>query len=211
MPRRIRVIAGVNGAGKSSIGGEALRAAGTNYFNPDELARELMENGASREDANARAWAAGRELLEQAIDRGTNFAFETTLGGSTITRLLQEAASRGSEVSVWFAGLANADLHVARVRARVARGGHDIPEALIRQRYERSLLNLIALLPSLSELLLYDNSSEGDPAAGIAPRPRLVLHVSRGRIVRPADLSATPEWARPIVAAALRSRGPRAS
>jgi len=47
------------------------------------------------------------------------------------------------------------------------------------------------------------NSAEADPAAGPAPRPLLVLHVERGRIVGPSDLSSTPEWAKPIVAAAL--------
>jgi len=206
MPPRIQVLAGVNGAGKSSIGGAEMRAAGADYYNPDELARELLEAGASRDEANAQAWAAGRKLLERAIDRGTTFAFETTLGGSTITRLLQAAAARGSELYVWYAGLASADLHVARVSARVRRGGHDIPEALIRQRYERSLLNLIALLPSLTELRLYDNSAEGDPAAGVAPKPRLLLHLQRGTVAGPADLSATPQWARPIIAAALQLR-----
>lgn len=207
MPARIQVYAGVNGAGKSSIGGAEIRAQGADYYNPDEVARDLAAGGVSLEAANAQAWATGRALLEQAIDSGSDFAFETTLGGSTITRLLQEAASRGCEVFVWYVGLANADLHVARVRARVGRGGHDIPEELIRQRYERSRLNLIALLPSLKELRVYDNSAEGDPTTGVAPRLRLVLHLRRGRVVGPADLAATPEWARPIVAAALRSRG----
>jgi predicted ABC-type ATPase len=204
MTPRIQVLAGVNGAGKSSIGGAEMRAAGSNYYNPDEATRQLQEKGASLDDANARAWALGRTLLERAIDRGLDFAFETTLGGSTIARLLREASERGIEVFVWYVGLASADLHLARVRARVRRGGHDIPETLIRQRYERSRLNLISLLPSLTQLRLYDNSAEGDPAAGVTPRPRLVLHFDRGMIVGPADLSATPEWARPVVAAVLR-------
>jgi predicted ABC-type ATPase len=206
MPARIQVYAGVNGAGKSSIGGAQMRAEGGDYYNPDEAARDLTASGASLDVASARAWATGRALLERAIDRGWDFAFETTLGGNTITRLLQGAASRGIEVFVWYVGLASAELHVARVRARVLRGGHDIPEALIRQRCERSLLNLISLLPSLTELLLYDNSFEGDPAAGVRPRPRLLLHLRQGVVVGPADLSATPEWARPVVAAALRLR-----
>src|SRR5262249_23433068 len=110
----------------------------------------------------------------------------------------------GCQVIVWYVGLASADLHVARVKARARQGGHDIPEALIRERYERSLLNLIALLPSLTELQLYDNSAEADPKSGKAPRPRLLLRVDRGTIVGPPDLSATPQWARPVVAAALR-------
>ena len=54
------------------------------------------------------------------------------------------------------------------------------------------------------ELRVYDNSAEGDPGAGVAPQPLLLLHLVRGKIVGPSDLSATPGWARPIVAAALK-------
>jgi predicted ABC-type ATPase len=207
MPARIRVLAGVNGAGKSSVGGAALRADGGDYYNPDEVARDFVAQGATVADANARAWAGGRDLLARAIERGSAFTFETTLGGRTITRLLQEAAARGAEVSVWYVGLASADLHVERVKARAREGGHDIPEGLIRERYDRSRLNLIALLPSLAELRVYDNSMDADPAARVAPRPRLVLHLRRGVVAGPGDLATTPEWARPIVAAALRLRG----
>jgi predicted ABC-type ATPase len=203
-PPRLYVLAGVNGAGKSSIGGAMLRAAGADYYNADEVARELVRQGVAPPEANARAWRAGVELLERAIAKRLNFALETTLGGSTIPRLLKDAASSGSELFVWYVGLASADLHVARVASRVRRGGHDIPETLIRSRCERSLLNLVSLLPSITELRVYDNSVEGDPAAGLAPRPRLVLHVDRGKVIGPSDLERTPEWARPVVAAALR-------
>jgi hypothetical protein len=61
----------------------------------------------------------------------------------------------------------------------------------------------VQLLPALTELRVYDNSAAADPAEGHAPRPVLLLHVERGRIVGPPDLSSTPEWAKPIVAAAL--------
>jgi hypothetical protein len=105
---------------------------------------------------------------------------------------------------VWFAGLNGPDLHIKRVAARVARGGHSIPEATIRTRYDESRLNLIQLMPSLAELRVYDNSKEADPARGVPPEPLLVLHVSRGKIVRVCDLARTPGWAKPIVAAALR-------
>ena len=57
----------------------------------------------------------------------------------------------------------------------------------------------------LTELRVYDNSATADPAAGQAPRPVLVLHMERGRIVGPPDL-ATPDWAKPIVATALQLR-----
>ena len=97
------------------------------------------------------------------------------------------------------------ELHVARVRARVAKGGHDIPESRIRERYDASRLNLIRLLPSLHELWVYDNSVEADPDAGVAPEPRLVLHLRRGTIVGPRDVSLTPAWAKAIVAAAMKA------
>jgi len=59
-------------------------------------------------------------------------------------------------------------------------------------------------LAAITELRLYDNSLEADPAAGLAPLPRLILHLERGVVVAPGDLAATPGWARPVVAAALR-------
>ena len=100
-------------------------------------------------------------------------------------------------------GLGSVELHLARVRARVAAGGHDIPEATVRRRFHDSRLNLIRLLPRLTELRVYDNSAEADPRAGVAPEPRLLLHVARGRIVAAGPLGDTPAWAKPILAAAM--------
>jgi len=182
-----------------------FRAAGTDYYNPDEAATALMvaTPGLDQTRANAAAWHQGRRLLERAIADRLDFAFETTLGGSTIPRLLADAAAQGFEVRIWFAGLVSPEAHIARVRQRVRAGGHDIPEATVRRRWRHSRQNLVQLLPALTELRLYDNSTDADPAAGRAPRPVLVLHLDRGRIVGPTDLSSTPNWAKPIVAAAL--------
>lgn len=206
VPTRLYVLAGVNGAGKSSIAGAAIRAVGGDYYNPDEAARALRAANTrlGQTEANAAAWQQGRKLLERAIDQRLDFTFETTLGGNTIPRLLAEAASRGIEVRVFYVGLASADAHIERVRHRVRAGGHDIPEADIRRRYRHSLLNLVLLLPALTELRVYDNSATADPAVGRAPVQILVLHVQRGRIVGPPDLASTPDWAKPVVAAALK-------
>jgi predicted ABC-type ATPase len=203
---RIYVLAGVNGAGKSSIGGAAFRALGADYYNPDEVARTLLrtKTGLAQSEANALAWQQGRQLLERAITQRLNFAFETTLGASTIPRLLAQAAAQGIEIYAWYVGLSSPELHIERVRARVSLGGHDIPEADIRRRYEHSRLNLIDLLPVLTALRVFDNSAPANIAAGKAPAPVLVLQMEGGRIVGPSDLSATPGWAKPIVAAALK-------
>lgn len=208
------MLAGCNGAGKSSIGGAALRAAGAAYFNPDEAARAILVANARRgapiaqERANAAAWAEGRRLLERAIRGKLDFAFETTLGGRTIAELLLQAARDGHSVHVWFAGLASVDLHLERVRRRAARGGHDIPEAKVRERYARARENLIRLLPGLASLRVYDNSAEADPATGARPSPLLLVEAQRGRIVQPSNLrsllATTPNWAKPIAGAALK-------
>lgn len=206
MPQ-IFVLAGVNGAGKSSVGGRSLRLYGDNYFNPDEAAAQLQKkSGYSLDEANALAWTVGKELLEEAIANRTDFTFETTLGGNTIPRLLAQAADEGIEVRIWFVGLSSVDKHLARVRARVASGGHDIPEEKIRERWEGSRRNIISLMPKLTELQVFDNSAERDPETGENPPPRLLLHWKNGAVVGPsvAELEQTPEWAKPIVAAALK-------
>jgi predicted ABC-type ATPase len=99
------------------------------------------------------------------------------------------------------------ELHIARVRARVEKGGHPIPEQNIRDRYDRSRLNLIRLMPRLTELLVYDNSNDADPDAGERPEPELLLHKASGKIVGSCDLRLIPEWAKPILAAALKIAG----
>ncbi len=215
----VYVIAGVNGAGKSSVAGETFRESGVDYYNPDEAARLLVTANPTltQTEANAAAWHEGVRLLKRAIDERLDFAFETTLGANTIPRLLRKAANAGIEIYVWYVGLESPELHIARVKTRVARGGHDISEEDIRRRYERSRLNLIDLLPvlppqrgcrvgdpGLRALRIFDNSAEADPADGQTPKPILVLSMERGKILGPKDLTHTPAWAKPIVAAALK-------
>jgi predicted ABC-type ATPase len=205
----IYVLAGTNGAGKSSIAGAMFRQAGAGYFNPDDAAGLIRarDPGLTQAQANGAAWRQGVRLLERAIAERRVFAFETTLGGRTIAALLERALSSGLEVRVWYIGLSSPELHLARVRARVARGGHDIPEARIRARYDSGRLNLIRLLPRLTELRVYDNSAEADPHAGVAPEPRPILHTIRGKVASSCPLAETPEWAKPILAAALTRGG----
>lgn len=203
---RIYVLAGTNGAGKSSIGGAMLIAEGTEYFNPDEAAARIRRDipSISQQEAQSAAWNQGRRLLERAISDRLDFAFETTLGGHTISALLEKAMRAGIEVRIWYVGLATPELHIERVRERVARGGHYIPEAKIRERYASSFLNLIRLLPQLSELRLYDNGLEADPHTGAEPKPRLLLHLKNRQIVSLCDLVSTPDWAKPVLLAAIK-------
>lgn len=212
---RLFVLAGTNGAGKSSIGGATIRARGGHYFNPDEAAAAIRQAQPhlSPTQANSAAWHEGKRLLQHAIATRQDYNFETTLGGRSFARLLQEAADQGFEVRIWFVGLASPEHHLTRVKARVRKGGHNIPEADIRRRFDQSRLQLIQLLPHLTELRVYDNTDEADPHVGQAPRPRLLLHWqrlkgSRPAVLHPRDAAALadmPEWGKPVVMAALKA------
>ncbi|WP_200955293.1 AAA family ATPase [Pelomonas sp. Root1237] len=206
MPARLYVLAGVNGAGKSSLGGAAIQASGAEFFNPDIAAARLREQqpSLSAEQANGLAWTLGRRGLEKALAESLTYAFETTLGGTSMTQLLLDGARGGAQVHVWYAGLATPELHLRRIQARVAAGGHDIPEAKVRERFDASRGNLVKLMPHLASLRLYDNSFEADPRAGRRPQPVLLLQMQLGRVVAHAPLRSVPAWAKPLLAAALR-------
>jgi predicted ABC-type ATPase len=204
----IFVLAGVNGAGKSSIGGHLLHDKGLHWYNPDTFTRHLMATrGLSLTEANGIAWEAGRLRLEQAIERRENHAFETTLGARTIFQLLVKASAT-HRVHVWYCGLASVEQHLKRIAARVESGGRDIPDAKVRERWINSRMNLVGLLPYLWHLQVYDNTVEAAPGDSI-PNPVLVLEMKQGRLLHPArhdveQLAAIPEWAGPIVEAALQ-------
>lgn len=197
----ITVLAGVNGAGKSSIGGSSLRAAGTDYFNPDEETRRLLSRRPelTLEQANSRAWEGGVARLREAISQDTDWVFESTLGGRTITDLLLEAIDRGIAVRVWYCGLDSPEKHIERVQARVARGGHDIPDERIHYRFVASLKNLCLLAPRCTTLAVYDNSCELGPSG--RPQPQRVLQAQSGAITFLS--AAPPRWTRPIIGALL--------
>lgn len=201
---RIIVAAGTNGAGKSAIVGEYLADKGGAYFNPDLFARQLAERGTPREQANAQAWKFGFNALQRAIASNEDFTFETTLGGESIVAELHRAIANGLSVRIWYVGLASPQMHIDRVKARVMRGGHDIPAAKIRERYPKSLANLVSLIDKATEIHAFDNSVESSSGLPVA---QLVLRMRRKRIVEPdvaSLLSQAPEWAQPVIAAALK-------
>ena len=202
---RILVLAGVNGAGKSSLLGMMLAHDGATWFNPDAFTRQLVERDWPLAEANASAWQEGTRRLREAMQSNRDYAFETTLGANTIPKLLREACEQ-HEVTVWFCGLDSIELHLQRVAERVAAGGHDIPEDKIRQRYDSSRLNLIELLPHLTTLHVYDNSRPPDHDGLV--EPLLVLEMDKGRILCPVnqdEFAQVPEWAKPVVWAALKA------
>jgi len=204
----LTVLAGVNGAGKSSVGGKMLNKAGAEYFNPDVYAHQLRAGvSLTQVKANAIAWTYGKDKLEEAIAKGADYTFESTLGGKTITTLLIDAANHSHQLEIWFVGLESVELHLQRVAKRVAKGGHPIPESAIRQRWIGSHENIIRLIPHVTTLRVFDNSREVPDDE--TPDPTLLLSIQDSELTYPGpeELSATPIWAKPIIAAAYQYFG----
>ncbi len=198
----ITVIAGVNGAGKSSIVGAYIRDNGGEYFNPDEVARSLIADNPSisSDEASAEAWKTGFAQLLQAIENDADYTFETTLGGNSIASELHRVIDLGRQVRIFYCGLSSPELHIERVAARVVRGGHDIPSEKIYERWKNSVLNLIGLIPGCYALRVFDNSAPSDENG---PNPLCLFSLSNGEFDSD-PLHDMPEWAKPLAGAALK-------
>ncbi|MEM9111521.1 MAG: zeta toxin family protein [Planctomycetota bacterium] len=135
MPEAV-IIAGANGAGKTTFARKFVpaRFPEAQFINADEISRES--------DVFAHPVAAGREMLRrlrQVIDKREDFAIETTLASRSYAQQIPHWQKYGYRVTLHFIKVPSADFSVDRVAQRVAHGGHQIPEADIRRRYERGL------------------------------------------------------------------------
>lgn len=158
---RILIIAGPNGAGKSTFAQEFLpnEASCPVFVNAD-----LIAAGLSPFDPNAAAIRAGRLMLRE-IHRhaaaGESFAFETTLAGRGYSRLIPQWQAAGFWVHLTFLKLPNEELAVRRVAMRVAQGGHDVAENVIRRRFRNGWSNFQNVYCKLvNSWRLYDNSEK---------------------------------------------------
>lgn len=133
MPRkrrrpRILIIAGPNGAGKTTFAQEfLLREADC----PEFINADLIAQGLSPFKPEKAAFEAGKIMLreiQRRVAKKQEFAFETTLSGRNYARHIPRWRKRGYHVKLLFLSLPSADVAVTRVRMRVARGGHDVPE-----------------------------------------------------------------------------------
>lgn len=158
-PRRILIIAGPNGAGKTTFAREFLPQEA---HCPDFINADLIAAGLSPFNPEAAALRAGRLMLEEIAARvaqGRGFAFETTLSGRAYAQQIPTWRRHGYHVKLVFLSLPSVEMAVARVSARVAQGGHAIPEAVIRRRFANGLHNFHHRYKALvNTWVLYDNS-----------------------------------------------------
>jgi predicted ABC-type ATPase len=160
-------LAGPNGAGKSTSGLPLLKEAlgVTQFVNADVIAE-----GLSAFDPAGSALTAGKVMLSrlrELADNRATFAFETTLAGRSYARRLLELIEQGYSFHIVFLWLPSPDFALERVRDRVRRGGHAVPERTVRRRFHAGLKNFFSLYrPMAATWRIYDTSGP--------PPPRLV-------------------------------------
>ncbi|CAO4152701.1 Zeta toxin domain-containing protein [Methylorubrum thiocyanatum] len=134
------ILGGPNGSGKSSLY-RALDLPGE-FVNADLVARRI-----DPVDPEAASVATGRD-----------FVYETTLSSNQAISLMRRARETGYQIALVFVALESADLNVERVGDRVRKGGHAIPEPVIRRRYGFALSRLAQAIPPAHETAVFDNS-----------------------------------------------------
>jgi len=148
------IIAGVNGAGKSSFTGvaEATLDDFGKRIDPDKIAADL----------NLGTLEGGKvviKMIEDCVAQGLNFTQETTLSGKKMKRTIQQAREKGYYIRLFYIGLNNLEDHSYRIRNRVARGGHDIPNDAVQRRFRQRFKSLVEVLYLCDEVSFYDNDN----------------------------------------------------
>jgi predicted ABC-type ATPase len=171
-------LAGANGSGKSTLAVGLKDDFSLDYWiDPDQIARSIADR---RREAFITD-AVSREAFTQArYTRRTyasdlrSFGFETVFSHGSNLAFLRALKAVGYEVHLYYLSTDDVEINVARVRVRVARGGHSVPDDKVRERYARSVLLLSLAVRYCDRVVLYDNSRRlqivGSPEIEVAGR-----------------------------------------
>ena len=156
--KRIFIIAGPNGAGKTTFAMQYLPNEGDC---PTFVNGDLIASGLSPFRPELRAARAGRLVLSEIrahVESGQSFAFETTLSGRAYALWVPRWRKLDYWVTLVFLQLATPEAAIARVRQRVSQGGHDVPDEVIRRRFEKGWRHFERVYRGLvDEWIVYDN------------------------------------------------------
>jgi len=186
--RQVWVLAGGNGAGKSTFYQVALAPKGVKLVNADTIAKII--NPERPETVSYQAAGIAEKIRTALFRQGTSFCLETVFSHPSKIDFIAMAKGLGYEVLLVYIHLETAQLNEARVRQRVTEGGHDVPAEKIHGRIPRTMQYIAAALPLADEARLLDNSLHDDPF-------RQVAIARKGICVWTAE--PLPEWARQII------------
>ncbi|NQT90284.1 MAG: zeta toxin family protein [Candidatus Omnitrophica bacterium] len=162
--KNLYIIAGPNGSGKTTFAKKFLPdyAECPNFINAD-----LIAQGLSPFSPESAAIKAGKLVLQQIHEFArlkVDFAFESTLAGRFCVKLFKILRKKDYRVHIFFLWVPNTELAIARIKDRVAEGGHNVPAQDVRRRFKRSIRNFFKLYQPLSDSWILFNNSGVTPA-----------------------------------------------
>ena len=164
--KQLWLLAGANGAGKSTFYKHYLSEHGIKFVNADLIAREIDPDNpetVSYEAANAAA-----RIREAMLDQGASFCFETVFSHPSKIEFITQAKNRNYDVVLVYIHLSDPELNEARVHQRTLEGGHNVPAEKIRSRIPRTMTYIRQALRLANQAWILDNSSEQDRFRQIA-------------------------------------------
>lgn len=151
--RSYTIIGGVNGVGKSTLAGVLARIT-DNFGTLVDADKLAVQYGGKLE--------GGRQavrLIDECIQSGGDLTQETTLSGGKTARTIATARENGYFIRLYYVALSSAEESLSRIKNRVAKGGHDIPEDTVRRRFEKRFDDLLRILPLVDEVIFFDNEN----------------------------------------------------
>lgn len=154
------IFVGINGSGKTTLYKSLTYMYGNDFFgkrvNMDEIVREFNGNNTSIKDY-AKACKITVARLNEYISNHISFNWETTIISPTTIKFIKMAKEQGFNINIYFIGVKNLDLAIARVHHRKMQGGHSVPEHLIEQRFNHQFDNITQLYELANTIHFYDN------------------------------------------------------
>ncbi len=190
------IIAGPNGAGKTTYARDFLveEMRCHEFVNADLIAAEISPSAPAQVEITAGRIMIRR--LRQLLAERRDFAFETTLSGYGYVPLLAEARSLGYRIRLDFLWIADLDVTRERIRQRVRKGGHDIPDEVQQRRFTKGVRMLLEhYRPLVDHWRLFDNTGD-DPRLVAEERDGALNIVDAGRVAsieQSAKLRIVPE------------------
>lgn len=196
--KQLWILAGGNGAGKSTFYHLYLAKFGIKIINADFIAKDF--NSDNPEELSYQAATLAAKIREDLISRGASFCFETVFSHESKIDFIAQAKAHGYKVILIFIHLSDSKLNEARVRQRVSEGGHHVPKEKIYSRIPRTMKNIRTALSLVDEARLLDNSSKENPFLQI-------VKLKHGKFN--ALVSPLPEWTKEILPEEVISEGGR--
>jgi predicted ABC-type ATPase len=186
--KQLWLLAGGNGAGKSTFYRTRLEPLGLPFVNADSLAKQLYPEQAEQHSYEAAKIAEA--MRTQLLQQGRTFCFETVFSHPSKIDFIASAKAIGYEIVLGFIHLDLVSLNQARVAQRVSEGGHSVPEDKTSSRIPKLLQNIQQALPLCDHSYLLDNSRLNNPFKRIA-------EIHNGQITHKE--SPLPKWAKGLL------------